>query len=498
MATASLPSPQAPGLPQLPQNTGSLLLGFWDVQLRICATVVDLVSRVNPFLPKEKMWLDAMAALQREIRDYSAEENLRPSNPLLGLQNGLNPYHLFLEWQKTRKFFFEAMLIQIKRLKLVFPLLAPHLQQSENYIRANLAFTFTFHRPDWNLDFAHETVESLDFADIVKFEAPSENPNGRNMLLIAPMSGHFATLLRKTIESLHREWYTVYITDWKSPFDVPKDKWEFTIDRYTTEVLHAYAAVEKDGWVFDVLAICQPSPETLTATTFAETHNLPKPRSLALMAGPIDVSQSPTKVNEASGKLNDKVLDSFRLTIPSGKNIWAGRSVYPAPLQILSFISTKPEEHMWNYNTLAFKTTPLSPEEEKMLAFYEEYFAVMDLPHEFYRDTVKQVFRGNNWAKGKVDYNWEEVDFSAMTTPLMTIEWGRDDICGIGQTEAAQKLTNPSHSLHIVLPDAGHYGTFAGKDFRGIVLPAFDGFYQSLEEGSEDWKKVYPKLRAVT
>lgn len=145
----------------------------------------------------------------------------------------------------------------------------------------------------------------------------------------------------------------------------------------------------------------------------------------------------------------------------------------------------------------AYKTTPLSPEEEKMLAFYREFFAVMDLPHEFYRETVNQVFRGNQWAIGKVDYNWEEVDFSVMTTPLMTIEWGRDDICGIGQTEAAQHLTNPSHSLHIVLPDAGHYGTFAGKDFRVIVLPAFDGFYKSLEERREDGKKVYPQLQLV-
>lgn len=443
------------------------------------------------------MWLDAMTALQTEIQNYNSEENLVPNNPLLYAQNGLNPYHVFLEWQKTRKFFFEAALVHIKRLKLVFPILAPQFQQMENYIRANLAFTFTFHRPDWNLDFTHETIASLDFADIVKFEAPSENPNGRNMLLIAPMSGHFATLLRKTIESLHKEWYTVYITDWKSPFDVPKDKWEFSIDRYTTEVLNAYASVGKDGGTFDVLAICQPSPEALTATTYAETHNLPRPRSLALMAGPIDVSQSPTKVNEASGKLDDKVLNSMKLTIPRGKNAGAGRSVYPAPLQILLFISTKSEEHRKNYNSLAYKTTPLTPEEEKMLAFYREFFAVMDLPHELYRETVKEVFRGNEWATGKVDYNWEEVDFSAMTTPLMTIEWGRDNICGIGQTEAAQNLTNPSRSLHIVLPDAGHYGTFAGKDFWDIVLPAFDEFYQSLEKESEDWKKVYPELRAV-
>ena len=127
-------------------------------------------------------------------------------------------------------------------------------------------------------------VESLDFADIVKFEAAPETRNGRNMLLVAPMSGHFATLLRKTIESLHNAGYTVYITDWKSPFDVPKSKGEFTVDRYTTEVLNTFRVVEQDGGTFETLAVCQPSPETLTATTYAETHGLPKPRSLTLMA----------------------------------------------------------------------------------------------------------------------------------------------------------------------------------------------------------------------
>ena len=124
------------------------------------------------------------------------------------------------------------------------------------------------------------------------------------MLLVAPMSGHFATLLRKTIESLHNAGYTVYITDWKSPFDVPKSKGEFTVDRYTTEVLNAFRVVEQDGGTFETLAVCQPSPETLTATTYAETHGLPKPRSLTLMAGPIDVSQSPTKINQTGEKLN--------------------------------------------------------------------------------------------------------------------------------------------------------------------------------------------------
>jgi hypothetical protein len=289
---------------RLDQSMRSPFLGLLDIQLQISRSIMDLLARMNPYLPKDMVGLDAITSLQRELSDYSAEENLRSSNPLLNSLNGLNPYHAFLEGQKARKFLFESALVQAKNLKIFFPLLAPQIQQLENFIRANLAFTFTFHRPEWNLDFPHQTVESLDFADIVKFDAPAENPNGRNMLLIAPMSGHFATLLRKTVESLHQAGYTVYITDWKSPFDVPKEKGEFGVDRYTEELLHAYETVANDGGTFDVLAICQPSPEALTATAYAEKNNLPKPRSLALMAGPIDVSASPTAVNKASDKLS--------------------------------------------------------------------------------------------------------------------------------------------------------------------------------------------------
>lgn len=159
----------------------------------------------------------------------------------------------------------------------------------------------------------------------------------------------------------------------------------------------------------------------------------------------------------------------------------------------MGFISTKPEEHLANYRKLAYKTTPLTEEEEKMLNFYREYFAVMDLPHEFYASTVNRVFRGNEWANGSVDYNGEKVDFSAMTTPLITVEGSRDDICGIGQTEAAQKITNPKKSRHILVEGAGHYGTFAGKLFREKYLPALDAFLREIAAANDE---TYSEKRA--
>jgi poly(3-hydroxybutyrate) depolymerase len=451
-------------------------------QMEVWWNTVKIMSQLNPLLKSASdTFHQAISDLKSQLHDYDTEENLISTNPLFNVFNGLNPYHTFLEWQKARKLFFESALVDIHVFQTLFPFQAPLLQQMENFIRTNLAFTFTFHRPDWNLDFAHEEVEEFDFMKLVKFPAPKENPNGRNMLLVAPMSGHFSTLLRKTIESLHNEWYTVFITDWKSPFDVPKEKGDFTIDRYTQEILNAYKSVSENVWVFDVLAVCQPSPETMTATAYAEANNLAKPRSIALMAWPIDVSKSPTAVNQASLKLTPDVINALSSTIPKWKEQGSSREVYPAALQIMSFIMTKPQEHMGNFRNLAYKTTAFTVEEEKMLSFYREYFAIMDLPHEFYDETVRRVFRWNEWANGKVNFQWTTVDFSQMKTPLVTIEWERDDICWIGQTSAAHTIApNTEWYRYILVLEAGHYGTFAGKWFRWTVLPALDKFYSSL------------------
>ena len=302
------------------------------------------------------------------------------------------------------------------------------------------------------------------------------------MLLIAPMSGHFATLLRKTIDSLHKDGYTVCITDWKSQFDVPKTKWEFTVDRQTEEIINCFRSVSEDGGEFDVLAVCQPSPETMTATTYAELHNLPKPRSIMLLAGPIDVSQSPTSINEASEKLTPEVVRSLKLTIPKW-HIWAGREIYAGFIQVLCFISTKSDEHKKNFKSLAYKTTQLTTDEEKMLQFYTEYFTVLDLPAEFHKETVERIFRSNEWASGTVQFQGETIDFKKMKTPLITGEGGLDDICGIGQTSAAHTIApNTDGYLHIAIPQAGHYWSFAGKYFREIVLPTIDTFYKDLEK----------------
>lgn len=168
----------------------------------------------------------------------------------------------------------------------------------------------------------------------------------------------------------------------------------------------------------------------MTAVAYAEKHKLPKPRTMSLMASPIDVSQNPTAVNEAGDKLTPEFMDMVKFVIPQGYP-GAGREVYISPVQISMFIMTKPEEHYKKFMNLAFKTTKYTEEEEKELAFYKEYFAGMDLYHEFYKETNMQVFKENRWASGKVMFAGEEVDFSETKTPLITFEGREDDICGI-------------------------------------------------------------------
>lgn len=483
-------------------------------QLEVMKYVASIVSSVPWFWGLEVS--KHLQEISSVMQAYSREENLTlPSfhhieslfHIAKGWMNMVNPYHSFLESQKTREMFFKVALQQIQICKQYNfnPLLIHSLQRMENFCRANLAFTFTFNRPEWNLDFAQEEVANLDFCKVMKFSPEKENKNGRNILLTAPMSGHFATLLRKTIDALCKQGYTVFITDWKSPFDVSQNRWDFTVDRYSQEVQNTFQEVQNHirNESFDVMAVCQPSPETLTAVAHAEKHGLAKPRSIALMAWPIDISQNPTKVNEAGAKLTPEILERLKLKIPNGY-IGEEREVYPAAIQIMGFIMTKPEEHMNKFMQLAFKSTPFTQEEEKMLAFYTEYFAVMDLPYEFYKQTVQRIFQNNEWATWKVSYYWEQIDFSHMKTPLITFEAFNDDITWIGQTKWANIICPNAEFNEYILVKAdndnnlswenpqdlnerkekkvGHYGIFAGKYFREVVILKLDSFYKKIEE----------------
>lgn len=397
------------------------------------------------------------------------------ANPLSHLTTQGN-YQTFMTSQKARKALFETSLAQLQLLKNENWYILPEQQQLENFIRINLAFTFTFERPDYNVEWA---IESCEFVsprmNLLKFLPENCDLNGKTMLLIAPISGHFPTLLRKTIQSLTDIWYTVFVTDWQSALQMPSDT-PTSLDDYTESILEAYSQIQTfHSQEFHALAVCQPGPITLSATALSNRYKIPWPQTLTLMASPIDTSINPTEVWKAGEKISSQMLELMQLHSPK-----SGKRVYPGVMQIMNFISANFEDHRSKFMEIAMQNAPLSIEQEKILAFYHEYFAVMDMPHDYFTQTIQRVFQKREWKTGIVKHRDEAVDLSGLQTPLYIVEWATDDICGVWETRAAldivgQEVDDKNYKVY----PAGHYGVFAGKVFRSEVIPDLLRFQDS-------------------
>lgn len=293
------------------------------------------------------------------------------------------------------------------------------------------------------------------------------------VLLVAPLSGHFATLLRSTVKTLLRD-HDVYITDWHNARDVPLADGRFGMDEY---IEHIIRFLEHFGGRTHVIAVCQPCVQALAATAImAEDGNPAAPPSLTLMAGPIDGRVQPTKVNELAmtrplAWFRDKLISSVPSRYPG-----AGRRVYPGFMQLNAFMSMNMDRHMKAhtdlYNQLAEGDTVKATITKE---FYDEYFAVLDLTAEFYLETVDLVFQQFALAKGELTYKGRKVDPSKIRkTTLFTVEGEKDDICSVGQTSAAHDLTPsiaPFRKRHHLQPGVGHYGVFSGKKWDSQTYP---------------------------
>ncbi|MCH8518156.1 hypothetical protein LAT59_00115 [Candidatus Gracilibacteria bacterium] len=411
----------------------------------------------------------------QELLEIWREMLQQHKNPLSYISTQ-GEYQTFMSSQKARKLVFETALKQLQLLKGKEKYINPELQRLENYIRTNLAFTFTFERPDYNVSCQkEEEICETERMRLMKF-SPIEISQDNAYLLIAPISGHFPTLLRKTIQALLDEGYEVYITDWKSPLEINQNTLT-GLDAYTQDISDTYDIVSHDTQSFDVLAVCQPGPITLSSLALSESQGKEVPRSVTLMASPIDTSVNPTQVGKVGESLSPMMLHQAQLTSPK-----SGKQVYPGTYQISNFISANLERHLKKFTSLAFKSTPLDIEEEKTLAFYHEYFAVMDIPFDFFQETIQKVFQTREWKSGKVRFGDGLLDINNIQTPLCIIEGEKDDICGIGETHAALGITEQTETLenYLCVPDTGHYGVFAGKAFRKQVIPHMSRFQQSL------------------
>jgi poly(3-hydroxybutyrate) depolymerase len=317
-----------------------------------------------------------------------------------------------------------------------------------------------------------EVTHATPFGTLLRFSKDMADP-GPRVLIVAPMSGHFATLLRDTVQTMLLD-HDVYITDWHNARDVPLSAGTFGLDEYVAHIMEFLGAM---GPGSHVMAICQPCVAALAAVAImAEDEHPATPASMILMAGPIDCRIAPTAVNKLA---NDKPIEWFEKNLISTVPMrYAGamRKVYPGFLQLTAFLSMNLDRHITSFR--GFFEDLVNDDKEKAEAtrtFYKEYFAVADLPAEFYLETVKRVFQDYALAKGELTWRDRKVDPGSIhRTALLTIEGERDDICSLGQTLAAHDLCSGLRQYmktHYIQPGAGHYGVFSGRRWSGSIYP---------------------------
>lgn len=329
---------------------------------------------------------------------------------------------------------------------------------------------------------SEEVVLDLPFGRLLRFARDIDSPQPK-VLVTAPLSGHFATLLRGTIQTLLQD-HDVYVTDWTNARDVPVSAGRFGVEDYVSYVIRFLEAM---GPGAHVLAVCQPCVQALAAVAvMSEDGNPATPRSMTLMAGPVDIRESPTAVNELA---NEKPLSWFKGNVISrvpARFPGGGRKVYPGFVQLTAFMAMNMdrhrEQHMKLYKHLA-RGEEL--EAEKIKTFYDEYFAVLDLTEEFYIETIERVFQKAELATGDFMYRGRKVDPGAIRkTALLTVEGGRDDICGLGQTAAAHDLCSslrPHLKRHHLQANVGHYGVFNGRKWEKEIYPVVRNMILAME-----------------
>ncbi len=319
----------------------------------------------------------------------------------------------------------------------------------------------------------HEEVAlEMPFGNLVRFRKEGVKDQPR-VLLVAPMAGHFPTLLRHTAQTLLAD-NDVYITDWKSGRDVPLSEGRFGTDEYIDHLMAFFAHI---GPGAHGIAVCQPCPMLMAATALmAEDANAATPASLTLMAGPVDTSINPTKVNILANEHPVEWFERNLVTPVPRRYAGAHRRVYPGFLQLSAFVTMNLSRHVRAHMDLFGHI--LKGEINKADAnrkFYDEYFSIADLPAEFYLETVQKVFQEQHLPKGIFTYRNRKVDPRAIRkTSLLTVEGERDDICGLGQTMAAQDLCasiKPYRKNHYIQPGVGHYGVFSGTRWQTQIYP---------------------------
>jgi poly(3-hydroxybutyrate) depolymerase len=310
------------------------------------------------------------------------------------------------------------------------------------------------------------------FGTLLHFKKDVDTPQPR-VLLVAPLSGHFSTLLRGTVRTMLPE-HDVYITDWHNVRDVPLIHGRFGFDDY---IAHLIRFLEAIGPGAHVVAVCQPCVAVLVATAvMAQAGNAAQPRSMTLMAGPIDTRVNATKVNALANSRSIEWFEQNLIATVPPRYPGAFRRVYPGFVQLAAFMSMNVERHLKAHRELYDHLAKGEHEKARVTkAFYDEYFAVLDLTAEFYLETVRLVFQECALPTGKLEWQGGRVEPRAIKrTMLLTVEGERDDICAVGQTAAAHDLCTglrPYLKRHHMQAGVGHYGVFSGNRWTNQIYP---------------------------
>jgi len=332
-----------------------------------------------------------------------------------------------------------------------------------------------------------QVIQTRPFCRLLRFKRFTDNPQALSqmkeqptVLVVAPLSGHHSTLLRDTVKSLLQD-HKVFITDWTDARMVPVEQGDFHLDDYVAYVQDFIRLIGPD---VNVMSVCQPTVPVLAAVSLMASAGEPTPRTMTMMGGPIDARRSPTAVNNlALNKSYDwfehNVIYRVPLNYPG-----AGRRVYPGFLQHTGFVAMNPDRHLtshYDYFLDLIRGDEGSADSHRQ--FYDEYNAVLDMPAEYYLDTIKTVFQDFALVNGTWEVKGQRVRPQDIRhTALLTVEGELDDISGAGQTRAAHDLCAgipESVRFHYDVPGAGHYGIFSGRRWRELVYPRVRDFIRS-------------------
>ncbi len=352
---------------------------------------------------------------------------------------------------------------------------------------------------------------SKPFCDLLRFKRFSDNADTLHslhdmpaVLVVAPLSGHYATLLRDTVKQLLKD-HKVYITDWKNARLIPLSEGEFHLDDYVNYVQSFIRHIQATQGHCHVISVCQPTVPVLAAVSLMASRGETLPLSMTMMGGPIDATKSPTAVNNlAMNKSHDWFENNVIYRVPASFP-GAGRRVYPGFLQHSGFVAMNPDRHMnshYDYFKDLIKGDDASAEQHRQ--FYDEYNAVLDMDADYYLETIATVFQEFKLVRGTWDVRSDDGDIERVRPQdisgcgLLTIEGELDDISGSGQTKAALKLCAgipASDKHHYEVKGAGHYGIFSGRRWRDMVYPEVLSFIKAHHRAT---KKTTAKKAIVS